>query len=64
MFSERTLERMRKKIIAYLCRAMETRRPGEEDYSFWTKYKRFASNEILLYVLMTAGILLGIILFS
>jgi len=36
----------------------------KSDYSFWTKYKRFAGNEILLYVIMIIGIILGIILFS
>jgi hypothetical protein len=36
----------------------------ENDYSFWTKYKRFASTEILLYVIMIVGIILGIIIFS
>jgi len=36
----------------------------KEDYSFWTQYKQFAGNEILLYVIMVIGILLGIILFS
>jgi hypothetical protein len=34
------------------------------DYSFWTKYKKFAGNEILLYVIMVVGILLGIIIVS
>jgi hypothetical protein len=37
---------------------------SKQDYSFWTKYKRFAGNEILLYVIMVVGILLGIWLFS
>jgi len=36
----------------------------KEEYSFWTKYKRFASTEILLYVIMIVGIILGIIIFS
>jgi hypothetical protein len=36
----------------------------EEKYSFWTKYKKFAGNEILLYVIMVVGIILGIIIFS
>jgi len=36
----------------------------KEDYSFWTRYKRFAKNEILLYVIMIIGIIIGIILFS
>jgi hypothetical protein len=35
-----------------------------EEYSFWTKYKRFAGTEILLYVIMIVGIVLGIIIFS
>ncbi|MBB5394831.1 hypothetical protein [Mucilaginibacter sp. AK015] len=34
------------------------------DYSFWTKYKRFAGTEIMLYLIMIAGIILGIIIFS
>jgi len=34
------------------------------DYSFWTKYKRYAGNEILLYVIMIVGIILGIVIFS
>jgi len=33
-------------------------------YGFWTKYKRFAGNEILLYVIMIIGIILGLIIFS
>jgi hypothetical protein len=36
----------------------------KEKYSFWTKYKQFASTEILLYVIMIVGIILGIIIFS
>ncbi|HEY4196568.1 MAG TPA: hypothetical protein VGM63_13585 [Mucilaginibacter sp.] len=36
----------------------------KESYDFWTKYKRFASTEILLYVIMIIGIILGIIIFS
>lgn len=43
---------------------MEAKHRDEEDYSFWTKYKRFASNELLLYIIMVAGILLGIVIFS
>jgi hypothetical protein len=34
------------------------------DYSFWTKYKRYAGTEIMLYVIMIVGIILGIIIFS
>jgi H+/gluconate symporter-like permease len=36
----------------------------KEDYSFWTKYKQFAGYEILLYVIMIVGIILGIVFFS
>lgn len=36
----------------------------KEHYDFWTKYKRFASTEILLYIIMIVGIILGIIIFS
>jgi hypothetical protein len=36
----------------------------KEQYSFWTKYKRFAGNEILLYLVMVIGIILGIVIFS
>jgi hypothetical protein len=37
---------------------------SKQDYSFWTKYKRFAGNEILLYLIMVLGIILGIWIFS
>lgn len=36
----------------------------KEDYSFWSKYKRFASTEILMYLIMIIGITLGIIFLS
>jgi hypothetical protein len=36
----------------------------KSDYSFWTKYKRYASTEVMLYVIMIIGIILGIIIFS
>jgi len=36
----------------------------KDKYSFWTKYKRFAGNELLLYLIMIIGIILGIIIFS
>jgi len=36
----------------------------KNDYSFWTKYKRYAGNELLLYAIMIIGIILGIIIFS
>ncbi|MEJ7778452.1 MAG: hypothetical protein WKF68_02580 [Daejeonella sp.] len=34
------------------------------DYSFWTRYQRFATTEILLYLIMIVGIALGIIIFG
>jgi len=37
---------------------------NDRDYSFWTKYKKFAQNELLLYIIMVVGIILGIIIFS
>jgi len=37
---------------------------SNDRYSFWTKYKRFATTEIMLYVIMIVGIVLGIIIFS
>jgi len=36
----------------------------KERYDFWTKYKRFATTEILLYLIMVIGIILGIIIFG
>ena len=36
----------------------------KQDYSFWTKYKRFASTELLMYLIMIIGITLGIIFLS
>jgi len=36
----------------------------KENYGFWTKYKKYASNELLLYIIMIVGIILGIIIFS
>jgi hypothetical protein len=36
----------------------------KERYDFWTKYKRFAGNEILLYIVMVIGIILGIVIIS
>ena len=48
----------------YLCAEMKAKHREEEDYSFWTKYKHFASNELLLYIIMVVGILIGILVFS
>lgn len=31
---------------------------------FWTKYKRFATTEILMYLIMIIGIALGILFLS
>ena len=43
---------------------MESKQENKEDFSFWTKHKRFASNEILLYAIMVIGIILGFVLIS
>jgi len=37
---------------------------NKQDYSFWTKYKKYAKNELLLYIIMVIGIILGIVIFS
>jgi len=37
--------------------------PKQED-SFWTKYKKFATTEILMYLIMIIGIGLGILILS
>ncbi len=34
------------------------------DYSFWTKYKRFANTDILKYLVMIIGTILCILIFS
>jgi len=39
-------------------------RKQNDNYSFWTKYKKFAGNEILLYLIMVLGILLGIVVIN
>lgn len=39
-------------------------RDKESDYSFWTKYKKHASSEIMLYAIMIIGIVLSLIIFS
>ncbi len=36
----------------------------QNDYSFWTKYRKFASTELLMYLIMIIGIAIGIILLS
>lgn len=36
----------------------------KNDYSFWTKYKKYASTELLMYLIMIIGIALGIIILS
>jgi hypothetical protein len=33
----------------------------QHDISFWSKYKKFATTEILMYLIMIIGIALGII---
>jgi hypothetical protein len=36
----------------------------KEDYSFWTKYKKYAVTEVLMYLVMIIGIALGIYFLS
>ncbi|ACU04093.1 MULTISPECIES: hypothetical protein [Pedobacter] len=36
----------------------------KHDISFWTKYSKFATTEILMYLIMVIGIALGILLLS
>jgi len=36
----------------------------EKEVSFWTKYKKFATTEILMYLIMIIGIGLGIFFLS
>lgn len=33
-----------------------------DDEPFWTKYKRFASTEIIMYLIMVIGIGIGIVI--
>ncbi|MDB5019999.1 MAG: hypothetical protein JWQ28_1126 [Pedobacter sp.] len=37
---------------------------NKEDYSFWTKNKKFAVTEILMYLVMIVAIILGIYFLS
>jgi hypothetical protein len=37
--------------------------PSKQD-SFWSKYKRFATTEILMYLIMVIGIAVGILILS
>jgi hypothetical protein len=37
---------------------------NKEDYSFWTRNKKFAVTEILMYVVMIVAIILGIYFLS
>jgi len=36
----------------------------KQDYTFWTKYKRFATTEVLMYLIMVVSIVLAIIVFG
>ncbi|SMD00844.1 hypothetical protein [Pedobacter nyackensis] len=37
---------------------------AKHDISFWTKYKKFATTEILMYLIMVIGIAVGILILS
>lgn len=36
----------------------------KQDISFWTKYKKFATTELLMYLIMVIGIAIGILILS
>ena len=36
----------------------------KNDISFWTKYKKFATTEILMYLIMVIGIAIGLLILS
>jgi hypothetical protein len=36
----------------------------KHEYSFWTRYKKFATTELLMYLIMIIGIALGILILS
>jgi len=36
----------------------------KDELSFWAKYKKFATTEILMYLIMIIGIALGIVFLS
>lgn len=37
---------------------------SKHDLSFWTKYKKFATTEILMYLIMVIGIAVGLLILS
>jgi hypothetical protein len=39
-------------------------RDEKSDYSFWTKYKKHARSELMLYAIMIIGIVVGLVVFS
>ncbi len=43
---------------------LSTMQNEQSDYSFWTKYKKHATSEIMLYVIMVVGIVVSLIAFS
>ncbi|RAJ22625.1 hypothetical protein LY11_04765 [Pedobacter cryoconitis] len=42
---------------------MSEKKESSEEFSFWSRYKDFATTEILLYVIMIVGIFLGLMIF-
>lgn len=36
----------------------------KEDFTFWAKYKKFATTEVLMYLIMVIGIGVGILVLS
>jgi hypothetical protein len=43
---------------------IEKERTTNNGESFWGKYKKFAMNEILLYLIMVVGIVVGLLVLT
>lgn len=37
---------------------------AENELTFWVKYKKFATTEILMYLIMIIGVTVGLVIFS
>lgn len=43
---------------------MEKKNTSDREDSFWAKYSKFAVNEILLYLIMVIGIVIGLLILT